>query len=266
MFLEVKDVSKTFAKRVGSTQQYVEALQATSLSMERGTFVSIIGPSGCGKSTLLRLIDGLHQPDHGEILIDGKQITKPGPDRGMVFQNHNLMPWRSVVRNVEFGLEMQGVAKKERRKRAIDLLEMVSLEEFVDFYPAQLSGGMQQRVGLVRALAIDPEIFLMDEPFGAVDALTRMALQRELEHIWAQSGKSVVFVTHDIEEALYLSTRVLVMSKRPGRIIEDVTVPFSRPRHPDIRGSAEFGELKLKLWEQLAVDIEGSGAGLGGVS
>lgn len=250
-FLHVDGVSKTFNIRQKKVAEAVHALDVIDLDITEGEFVSIVGPSGCGKSTLLRIIDGLQPADQGAIRIRGKEVTSPGPDRGMVFQHHNLMPWRTVRRNVEYGLETLHLSREERRQRAMGWLEKVHLEGFADFHPMQLSGGMQQRVGLARALAIDPDILLMDEPFGALDAQTRVRLQGELEQLWSQARKTVVFVTHDIEEALYLSDRVVVMSARPGRVLEDVNVPFDRPRGDTIRGDAKFARLKSQVWDVL---------------
>lgn len=254
-FLDVRKVSKSFTGHRGHQGDRVLALDEVSLSMSAGKFVSIVGPSGCGKSTLLRLIDGLDQPDSGEILIQSAPVHEPSLDRGVVFQAPNLLPWRTVQRNVEFGLESLGMGRRERAKRARELIELVGLGDFAESYPTQLSGGMQQRVGLARALAINPEMLLMDEPFAAVDAQTRLVLQEELERIWLQSGKSVVFITHDIEEALFLSDVVLVMSKSPGRIIDTVPVGFPRPRRYDIRGTAEFAALVRRLLGALRVRV-----------
>lgn len=246
-FLEVANVSKTFHGGQGSERTGVVALRDVTFSAAEGTFLSVVGPSGCGKSTLLRLIDGLETPNDGKISLRGEEVRTPGLDRGMVFQSPNLLPWRTVVRNVEFGLESAGLDRAKRRERATELLKRVGLGGFAEFYPQQLSGGMQQRAGLVRALAIDPELLLMDEPFASVDAQTRLELQEELERIWLASGKTVVFITHDIEEALFLSDVVLVMSHSPGRIIEEVEVRAPHPRGYSVRGSSEFTELKAKL-------------------
>ena len=239
--VEIEDVSLTFeTKRSGR----VQALQNFSLTIEPGTFCCIVGPSGCGKSTLLRIIDGLQKPDEGQVLVNGTAIEKPTLDIGFVFQRYNLLPWRTVLANVEFGLENLGVPKERRREVAEHWMRIVGLEGFENHYPAQLSGGMQQRVGLIRALAIDPKILLMDEPFGAVDDLTRMKLQEELLNLWERDNKTVVFVTHDIEEALYLADRVIVMSARPGRISDVFDVELPRPRNPEIRSTPEFAQLK----------------------
>jgi NitT/TauT family transport system ATP-binding protein len=251
MYLELDGVTKTFILERRRHQEELCALEDVSFGVQEGSFVAICGPSGCGKSTLLRLIHGLQRADSGEIRVRGERVLAPSLDRGMVFQHHNLMPWRTVVRNVELGLEALGIGGKERRERAMTWLAKVGLEDFATYYPAQLSGGMQQRVGLARALAIGPELLLMDEPFGALDAQTRVLLQEELERIWEADAKTVVFITHDIEEALFLSDRVLVMSARPGRIIADVQVDAARPRGPAWRATPEFAALKGQIWELL---------------
>jgi NitT/TauT family transport system ATP-binding protein len=251
MYLELDGITKTFVLERRRTLEELCALEDVSFGVQEGSFVSICGPSGCGKSTLLRLIHGLQSPDSGEVRVRGERVLAPSLDRGMVFQNHNLMPWRTVVRNVELGLEAQGVARSERSERAMKWLTKVGLEQFASYYPAQLSGGMQQRVGLARALAIEPQLLLMDEPFGALDAQTRVLLQEELERIWQADAKTVVFITHDIDEALFLSDRVLVMSARPGKIIADIPVGAARPRGPAWRATPEFAELKGRVWDLL---------------
>jgi NitT/TauT family transport system ATP-binding protein len=251
MYLEVDSVSKTFVLERRKHQEELHALDAVSFDVAEGSFVAIVGPSGCGKSTLLRLIHGLRPPDSGQIRVRGEPVLAPSLDRGMVFQHHGLMPWRTVQRNVELGLDALHVGGAERRRRAELWLEKVGLSDFAGYYPAQLSGGMQQRVGLARALAIEPQMMLMDEPFGALDAQTRVLLQEELERIWHGNAKTVVFITHDIEEALFLSDRVLVMSARPGRIIADIAVDAPRPRGTAWRASPEFAAHKGRIWELL---------------
>lgn len=251
MFLEVEGVSKFFKIQQDGGVSILQIIDDISFQLEEGSFLSIIGPSGCGKSTLMRLMDGLQKSDEGEVRIKGRAVTGPSPERGMVFQNHNLMPWRTVIKNVEFGLEMLGVSKQERRSRALSILETVDLTGFSEAYPSQLSGGMQQRVGLARALVLNPELLLMDEPFGALDAQTKVLLQEQLERLCRRLQNTVVFVTHDIEEALYLSDRILVMGTRPGRIMEDIQIPFPRPRESTLRASAEFAQLKQRLWSIL---------------
>jgi ABC-type nitrate/sulfonate/bicarbonate transport system ATPase subunit len=247
--VEVHGVNKSFRHQLEDTD--LKVLNDVSLSFPRGTFTCVVGPSGCGKSTLLRIIDGLIAPDSGVVTIGGEVIKEPSLDRGFVFQQFNLLPWRTVISNVEFGLENLGVGKEERRRRAKEVLKVVDLEDFERYYPGQLSGGMQQRVGLARALAVDPSILLMDEPFGSVDDQTRMLLQDELLAIWEKNQKTVVFVTHDIEEAIYLADRIVVMRARPSCVSRVVDVPFGRPRDESIRGSAEMGRLKQEIWSEL---------------
>jgi NitT/TauT family transport system ATP-binding protein len=249
--LVIEDVSKTFLTKRGRTQQATIALEGVNLSVERGEFCAIIGASGCGKSTLLRMIDGLTRPTSGRVLLHGAEITKPGRDRGVVFQHAHLLPWRTVEDNIGFGLECQGVGKVERAPLVRKYLEMVGLKGFEKHFPGQLSGGMQQRVGLARAFAIEPEMLLLDEPFGALDAQTRLTMQTELARIWAVEKRTAVLITHDIEEAVFLADRVFVMSSRPGRIVEVIDVPFPRPRVDVVRADPEFGRLKLHLWESL---------------
>lgn len=211
-------------------------------------FVAIIGPSGCGKSTLLRIINGLDAPDSGTIEIDGKPVTGPGAGRAMVFQGFDLFPWRTTLENVAFGLEMQGVDKRKRTDTARRYIHMVGLTGFEGSYPHQLSGGMQQRVGIARALAVQPSILLMDEPFGALDLQTRDLLQDELLRIWQTDRKTVLFVTHSIEEAIYLADRIIVLSPRPARIERDIGVPFARPRDEALKTSPAFLEIRREIW------------------
>lgn len=235
----VDRVDKHYQTRGGELQ----ALDRITFDVRDREFVSILGPSGCGKSTLLRIIDGLTPFDAGTITIDGRPVTGPGPDRAVVFQNFALLPWATVLDNVSFPLEARGIGKSERRDRARATLERVGLTDFADHYPRTLSGGMQQRVGLARALAVEPRILLMDEPFGALDALTRTFLQDELLEIWSRDRKTVLFVTHAIDEAVYLSDRVVIMSPRPGRVAEIVEIPLDRNRGADVRDTPEFNEL-----------------------
>jgi NitT/TauT family transport system ATP-binding protein len=229
----------------------IEVLDNVNITLDPGIFCSVVGPSGCGKSTMLRIVDGLLRPDSGTVRIGGKTVAGPSLDRGFVFQQFNLLPWRTVQANVEFGLENLRVGKAERRRRAEHWLKVVDLDGFKNYFPSQLSGGMQQRVGLARALAVEPNILLMDEPFGSVDDQTRMLLQEELLQIWERDHKTVIFVTHDIEEALFLSDFVIVMSSRPGRVIRKLDVPFDRPRVDELRGDPEFARLKQAVWEEL---------------
>jgi NitT/TauT family transport system ATP-binding protein len=249
--LTIRDVSKTFTIRKSRTQTSTHALAGVSLDVAEGEFVAVIGASGSGKSTLLRMIDGLDAPSSGEILLRGQPVTGPGSDRGVVFQHPHLLPWRTVQRNVEFGLECTGVAKSARAGRAVEVLSLVGLSGFENHYPAQLSGGMQQRVGIARAYAVNPSMLLLDEPFGALDAQTRVILQQDLERLWQSQRKTTILITHDMEEAVYLAGRVVVMGNRPGRVVDIIDVPFARPRDYDLRATPEFGALKARLWHAL---------------
>ena len=245
--IEARNLCKTYESRDGS----VIALEDVSLRVRDFEFVSILGPSGCGKSTLLRIIDGLASADSGQVLMDGRPVDRPTQERGFVFQSFNLFPWRTVRGNIEFGMEIKGVAKDERRIVSDRLIELVGLAGFTQRYPHELSGGMQQRVGIARALAIDPAVLLMDEPFGGLDAQTREDMQDELLRIWAARKKTVLFVTHSIEEAIYLSDRVIIMTPRPGRILADIAVPFDRPRSETHRTLPEFSALQHELRSRL---------------
>lgn len=237
--------------RVGHGAQAFEAVQDVSLTVEPGEFVCLLGPSGCGKSTLLGALAGHLRPSRGAIAVDGRAIDGPHAERGLVFQHHTLFPWRKVVDNVAFGLKMQGVPRAERRQRALELLALVGLEAFAGHYPAQLSGGMKQRVEIARVLINHPRVMLMDEPFGALDAQTRLMMQQLLLDLWARIRTTIVFITHDIDEALFLADRVLVMSPRPGRIIEQIAVPFPRPRDSSLVTSPEFTALKRRCLQLL---------------
>jgi NitT/TauT family transport system ATP-binding protein len=220
------------------------AVEETSIRIEPGQFVCILGPSGCGKSTLLNAVAGYVKPSGGKISVDGETVQRPGPDRGMVFQQYSLFPWKTVKDNVAFGPLMAGQSRAEAEKIAGKFLEMVGLSRFANRYPAELSGGMQQRVGIARALANYPRVLLMDEPFGALDAQTRQMMQENLLNIWSEFGTTVIFVTHDIDEAIFLADRVLVMSAGPGRIIADLAVELPRPRLPEVTAEPAFAELK----------------------
>ncbi|MEZ5725415.1 MAG: ABC transporter ATP-binding protein [Paracoccaceae bacterium] len=223
-----------------------------NLEIRKNEFVTLLGPSGCGKTTLMRAIGGLVTPTSGTVTVNGSPVRGPNLDCAIVFQNFALMPWASVLQNVAFGLEMRGVGKAERMEKARDAIALVGLQGFEDKYPKQLSGGMQQRVGLARALVVSTPIMLMDEPFGALDQQTRRYMQEELLNIWQQDQRSVVFVTHDMEEAILLADRVVLMSNRPGRIEEVLDVSFARPRNPEeVERMTEFVELKEYLWNRL---------------
>ncbi|NWC74946.1 ABC transporter ATP-binding protein [Pseudomonas sp. P7759] len=229
---------------LGEREQAFEAVKALECSIEPGQFVCILGPSGCGKSTLLGALAGHLVPSQGTLQMDGQAVVGPSQQRGMVFQQHTLFPWRTVRENVAFGLKMRGVGKAERLAAADEILALVGLEGFAERWPNQLSGGMQQRVEIARVLVNRPSLLLMDEPFGALDALTRMKMQALLLEIWTRIRTTVVFVTHDIDEALFLADRILVMSPRPGRIIEDFQLDFPRPRHTELMTTPEFTHLK----------------------
>ena len=248
--LNITGVSKTFAGAGGGTL----ALQATDLSVAENDFITILGPSGCGKSTLLRIVAGLDVPSGGQVLLDGQAVTGPGADRGMVFQSYTLFPWLTVLDNVCFGLRERGLPEVEQRRIADDFVGRVGLAGFADHYPKQLSGGMQQRVAIARALANDPKILLLDEPFGALDNQTRVLMQELLLGIWEQAQKTVMFVTHDIDEAIFMASRVVVMSARPGRIKAEVEADFPHPRHYTIKTSSEFMALKARLTEEIRVE------------
>ncbi len=247
--IEVRHCCKTYPSRDGRPE--VPALEDIDLTVEGREFVCLLGPSGCGKTTLLKIIGGLIPWDRGKVLIDGRPVTGPGPERGMVFQNFALLPWADVVTNVAFGLELRGMPKAERQHIALKLIQAVGLSGFEHHFPRHLSGGMQQRVGLARALAVDPKILLMDEPFGSLDAQTRRILQEDLLRLYERDQKTVIFVTHSMDEAVRLGDRVVLISPRPGRIQESIKVPLPRPRPPDIGKNSTFVELNEYLWEQL---------------
>jgi len=236
---------------LGQGAQAFEAVQGLDCQIEAGQFVCILGPSGCGKSTLLGALAGHLQPSTGTLHVDAAPVVGPSPQRGMVFQQHTLFPWRSVRDNVAFGLKMRGLGKLERHRAADEILALVGLEGFAGHWPDQLSGGMQQRVEIARVLVNRPRLLLMDEPFGALDALTRLNMQELLLDIWTRIRTTVVFVTHDIDEALFLADRLLVMSPRPGRIIEDLHLDFPRPRTTELVTRPEFARLKRHCLELL---------------
>jgi NitT/TauT family transport system ATP-binding protein len=253
----------TFLRRllpdVNSETTEVVAIDDLTFDVRAGEFMSIVGPSGCGKTTALRIMDALVPSDDGRVLINGTPVSEPRAECGFIFQDFGLYPWRTVAANVEFGLELQGMSARARQERATSYIELVGLKGFESHYPHQLSGGMQQRVGIARTLAIQPEILLMDEPFGSLDALTRRIMQFELLRILdSQNPTTAVFVTHDLEEALLLSDRVLVMTRRPGRCKEIVDVPFERPRTDSVIDSPEFIELRRHLWESLREEQAGA--------
>ncbi len=250
------DVSMVFETRSGR----VHAIDRVTLEIPDAHFACIVGASGCGKSTLLNVMGGLMRPTSGSVHLDGRQIHGPGTDRGMVFQSYTLFPWLRVRENVEFGPKLKGMAKDERRRISGRLLEEMGLAEFARAYPKELSGGMKQRVAIARALANDPKVLLMDEPFGALDALTRAAAQRFLTEIWEQHRRTIAFVTHDIDEAIFLGDTVFVMTPRPGRLREVIPIDIPRPRTLDELGTPRFGELKRQILG-LIVEHENRGVG-----
>jgi len=241
--IEVRDLGVVF----GEDETAVEAVRQVSMTVQPGEFVSLIGPSGCGKSTLLNIAAGFVHPSSGTVLIDGKPVDGPGADRGVVFQQYSLFPWLTVRQNVEFGLRMQNMSGGQRETASRTLLGLAGLLAFENHYPDQLSGGMKQRVGIVRALATSPQVLLMDEPFGALDSQTRVVMQEILTNMWQQFRISVLFITHDIEESIFLSDKVYVMTARPGRIKAEISVPLPRPRTAGMTASTEFIAMVQRL-------------------
>ena len=249
--LSTKNLTKTFVR--GEDELLV--LDNINISVRAGEFVSLVGASGCGKTTLLRIVDGLIPPTGGEVLLNGQAVRGPSTDRGFVFQSDSLLPWRTVLDNVTFGLELQRVPKSEAHTRARDLISLVGLDGFEQHYPLEISGGMRQRVNLARALAIDPEILLMDEPFAALDAQTREVMQGELLKVWEQRQKTVIFVTHQIDEAVLLSDRVIVLRARPGRVKEEVAIDLPRPRSLKDKRSPEFVGYVDHIWKLIENEV-----------
>jgi len=242
--LKVRGINKVFSGQ----ERDVVALESVDLDVAKGEFISLVGPSGCGKTTLLRIIDGLDFADSGTVELEGKRLDGVSQDMAYVFQDINLLPWRSVRGNVEIGLEARGVAKAERQRIAREFLEMVGLKDVMDVPPYTLSGGMQQRVGVARALAVRPKVLLMDEPFGQLDNFTREALQAEVAALWSQLGITIVFVTHDVDEAIFLSDRIVVMHRNPGQVVEILDVHLKRPRtQAEFRAEPETIELRSKI-------------------
>jgi NitT/TauT family transport system ATP-binding protein len=255
--IEFVSVSKTFAVRSGRPGEKFSALENVSLRVEPGEFMVLVGPSGCGKSTLIDLLGGLSQPTSGKVLLDGEPITGPGLNRGIVFQQYALFPWRTALENVEFGLEAKRVPRGERRDIARAHLDMVGLTGFEGRFPHELSGGMKQRVAIARSLAYQPGILLMDEPFAALDAQTREQLQDELLRIWRTTGTTVVFITHGIEEAVYLGQRVAVLSSRPGRLKSLLTIDLGdRPGAGDLRSDPQFVHYRHLVWTELHDELQ----------
>ena len=252
-FLSIDGVSRSFASTSGAGPTV--ALQATNLNVTENDFITILGPSGCGKSTLLRIVAGLDHQTSGDVLLEGRRITGPGADRGMVFQSYTLFPWLSVRDNVCFGLNERGMARRDQLEVAQSFIHKVGLDGFENHYPKQLSGGMQQRTAIARALANGPRMLLMDEPFGALDHQTRELMQELLLGIWEAERKTVLFVTHDIDEAVFMGNRVVVMSARPGRIKLDRAVPLPHPRHYSVKTTPDFMALKAELTEQVRIEV-----------
>jgi NitT/TauT family transport system ATP-binding protein len=251
-FIQATNIELSFRPK---NREPVTALSNFSIAVAKGEFVSIVGPSGCGKSTFLNILLGLVRPESGKLELNGIPIKGPGQERAMVFQEFGLLPWRTVTANVELGLELKGIPATQRAERAAELITLVGLKGFESHYPHELSGGMKQRVGLARALATEPEVLLMDEPFAALDAQTRDLMQSELLQIWERTKKTVLFVTHSIEEAAYLSDRVIVMTARPGHTKDILQIELPRPRDYEMRLTPEFNEIKLRIWEVLKEEL-----------
>ena len=249
--LSIQGVSRVFTSPKGQSTQ---ALTPVDFEVRENDFVTILGPSGCGKSTLLRIVAGLDQPTTGQVLLDGTPVQGPGADRGMVFQSYTLFPWLTIEQNIRFGLRERGMPEREQKERADYFIAKVGLRGFEQHYPKQLSGGMQQRTAIARALANDPKILLLDEPFGALDNQTRVLMQELLLGIWESAQKTVLFVTHDIDEAIFMANRVAVFSARPGRIKTELVVDFPHPRHYTIKTSPEFMALKARLTEEIRAE------------
>ena len=251
--LEAQDIRLAYVQPRTDTE--LVALDGVNLTVMEGEFVAIVGPSGCGKSTFLSVVDGLIAANAGRVLVDGEAVTKPGSDRAVVFQDASLLPWRTVLGNVRYGLECLGVSAPEAAERASRLIALVGLEGFEHHYPHELSGGMQQRVNLARALVVDPKILLMDEPFAALDAQTRELMQEELTRIWATAQKTVLFITHQIDEAIYLADRVIVFSGRPGKVKESIIVDIERPRPIGVKRQPRFHAIEDRIWGLIDEDV-----------
>ncbi len=250
--VEIRDICKRLPSRGGGE---LEILRSVSVQIEDGEFVCVVGPSGCGKTTLLRIVDGLIPPSSGVILIDGKQVQGPGPDRGFVFQSDGLFPWRTTQQNVSYGLDVRRMAKSLKASIIQDIINLVGLRGFENHFPHELSGGMRQRVNLARAFAVDPQVLLMDEPFAALDAQTRELLQAELLRIWSERRKTALFITHQLEEAVYLGDRVVVMRSRPGSVREVVSIELPRPRALSVKRTPLFNEYVDHIWAMLQEEV-----------
>jgi NitT/TauT family transport system ATP-binding protein len=253
-YLSLRGVSKSFRTRRG----VVEALGQVDFEAEKGNFVSIIGPSGCGKSTLLSCVGGMERPTTGRITVGGREVTGPNRRLGYVFQEESVFPWRTALENVRFALEGRGLGRADQTDKAREMLRLVGLQRFEEAYPTGLSGGMKQRVAIARVLAAEPEVVLMDEPFGALDHQTRLMVGEQVLRIWETTRQTILFVTHDIDEAILLSNEVVVMSARPGRILERVKIPFSHPRDAGLAGTPAFGEIAARLWQTLSGEAKKS--------
>jgi NitT/TauT family transport system ATP-binding protein len=244
MFISIEGVSKTYELKDKSSST---ALEKVNLSIEEGKFICLLGPSGCGKTTLLNMIAGFDRPSTGAIKINGNNVIQPSIDRIAIFQNFGLLPWRTVIKNVELGLESKGFNENKRREIAEEYLKLVGLLDYKKHHPNQLSGGMQQRIAIARALAVDPEVLLMDEPFGSLDAMTRMSMQNEIERIWQEKKKTIIFVTHDIEEAVFLADKIVVMTASPGKVKKIIDVPLARQRD---RTSCDFLAIRDEVFRE----------------
>ena len=247
--IDIRGLSKVFTKG----KREIVALDGFDLEVDDGEFVCLLGPSGCGKTTVLRIVAGLEPATKGQVSVQGKKVESAGPERGMVFQEFALFPWRTVRRNIEFGLEIRGMPEQERKKRSMELIDLVGLEGFEDAHPEELSGGMRQRVGIARALANEPAVLLMDEPFGSLDAQTRNLMQKELLRIWSATRKTILFVTHSVDEAVFLADRIIVMTARPGKVREAVEVSLPRPRD---RTGADFIAVRGTVLSELDEEFE----------
>ncbi|TKI04293.1 ABC transporter ATP-binding protein [Martelella alba] len=253
--LTISSLSKTFKTNQGKS---LLALEEINLTIEEGEFVAIVGASGSGKSTLLRIISGLMEASSGHVQAYGKTISAPGADRAMVFQRDCLLPWKSVIDNVAYGLTLSGVRKREAHRRVQRYIDVAGLKGFEHAYPHQLSGGMRQRANVARAMAMDPKLLMMDEPFAALDSQTREIMQAELLRIWEDSRKTVLMITHQIDEAVYLADRIVVFSARPGKVKQSITVPFPRPRTLHLKRTPEFGAIVDKIWEMIEEEVKQS--------
>jgi len=254
VLIQVRKVSKTFEDLSGNTGGSVEAIRMIDFEVRQGEFVSVVGPSGCGKTTLLDIIGGLERPTGGEVILEGERVESPHPKAAMVFQTMSVFPWRTALTNVEFGLELRKVDSRTRRNKALEVLHLVGLQGFEYKYPSQLSGGMNQRLAIARALALDPDILLMDEPFGALDEQTRFLMGLELLRIWEATRKTILFITHSIAEAIQLSDRVLVLSMRPSVVKEEIPIPLPRPRTIETLTTDACKEIEHHIWDILKVE------------